>query len=591
MLWLLTSLAHAETIAGALPTADTVMDVLLENDGEKICFVGNGTLSVSLGGKVEGELTDGMCLEFPIGSYALELSEDLTRNNWSIYVESGWGQEISGRISSTNWVLSPVGYAITTSFYSQIPLNETTKDSVSMKFSVEGMEIPTGETAQVFVSQMGDGTYPFQSLSTAEGVSPTPLYSVYLNASEETAAEIAPVALSILATTVSAGLCPNTILPGVTSIAVRYDTPRANLSLLVCDTNGSGDVDLSGAGDVLIAQNSPEGENTISWDGLSMDREAIAAGSYACRVGVLQGSASFVLNNVQTADPGVRIFAYDSDNGIFDGVDQHWNDTRPIEALSGSEPTLSNGDAPLVYTEGPEGVYSGDTSTASEPGSNSHAWGNYTDESRGNDAWIVTAASADTVLSDPFTLQVEDLSIDSDGDNLKDAIELCLLSTEGDNADTDGDSLPDGTEVDDPLSPRDLDGDGLIDPLDNDDDDDTIATRTEAEDGAKYGTDVDADGFDNWYDNDSDGDGIPDEDEPSDANSNGVPDYLEPTVADTGATVDTGTPDEIGDSGAPMTTPGLLTGGGCANEMVGLFGLGWLLMRRGHRRRRRGVPR
>jgi large repetitive protein len=118
-------------------------------------------------------------------------------------------------------------------------------------------------------------------------------------------------------------------------------------------------------------------------------------------------------------------------------------------------------------------------------------------------------------------------STDTDGDGLTNWEEQITLTDPYTN-DTDGDSLPDGQEV----SPNDLtdtDGDGLIDALDEDDDNDGIPTHIEVFEAYNlYGEDVDGDGLPNWLDPDSDGDGLSDGDEyESDLNGNGIPDYVE----------------------------------------------------------------
>jgi MYXO-CTERM domain-containing protein len=159
---------------------------------------------------------------------------------------------------------------------------------------------------------------------------------------------------------------------------------------------------------------------------------------------------------------------------------------------------------------------------------------------------------------------------DTDMDGLTDAQEA-ILKTDPNNADSDGDGIKDGVEVGmDPTKPIDTDGDGKIDALDDDDDgdslltkdelgaggaakpvdtdndgkpdyldsdddNDTILTKKEIDDAkaAKLSDDVDMDGKKNWLDVDSDNDMVLDKDESSDANKNNIPDYLESATKDT----------------------------------------------------------
>lgn len=97
--------------------------------------------------------------------------------------------------------------------------------------------------------------------------------------------------------------------------------------------------------------------------------------------------------------------------------------------------------------------------------------------------------------------------IDDDDDNDLDGV---LDEYEADagmdytTRDSDGDGYQDGDEIgEDPTNPVDTDGDGLIDALDTDDDDDGVLTQDEER------TDSDGDGSYNRLDSDDDGDGIP----------------------------------------------------------------------------------
>ena len=111
---------------------------------------------------------------------------------------------------------------------------------------------------------------------------------------------------------------------------------------------------------------------------------------------------------------------------------------------------------------------------------------------------------------------------DDDDDGLTDADEVDVGSDPLD-ADSDGDGLSDGDEWgDDPASPRDSDGDGTADLLDEDDDDDGIPTAVEG------GVDSDGDGIDDSLDTDSDDDGMSDEEEGTgDADGDGIANYLD----------------------------------------------------------------
>jgi len=115
---------------------------------------------------------------------------------------------------------------------------------------------------------------------------------------------------------------------------------------------------------------------------------------------------------------------------------------------------------------------------------------------------------------------------DTDDDALTDAMEIKggKIGTDALNADTDNDGVSDGTEVgSEPNQPMDTDKDGIIDALDEDDDNDGIPTAIET----KLNSDP--------LNQDSDGDGVSDGDEmgdnpeqPKDSDNDGIIDLIDP---------------------------------------------------------------
>jgi hypothetical protein len=108
----------------------------------------------------------------------------------------------------------------------------------------------------------------------------------------------------------------------------------------------------------------------------------------------------------------------------------------------------------------------------------------------------------------------EILADDSDQDGLVDSIEKAL-GLDPNDSDSDDDGLLDGEEVGpDNSQPYDHDHDMIIDPLDNDDDNDTIPTKLElALIGSGNSEDTDGDGIKDWHDTDANGNDIPDKEE------------------------------------------------------------------------------
>ena len=139
------------------------------------------------------------------------------------------------------------------------------------------------------------------------------------------------------------------------------------------------------------------------------------------------------------------------------------------------------------------------------------------------DTGTTDTGTTDTGTTDtgtPPTTPTTPTASDRDGDGVDDDDELAA-GTDPDNPDSDGDGRSDGAEWGDLA---DLDGDGLIDALDDDDDGDGIPTRVEDQ----LLDDPDGDGVSNARDLDSDGDGIPDADEGlSDADRDGVADMVD----------------------------------------------------------------
>lgn len=125
---------------------------------------------------------------------------------------------------------------------------------------------------------------------------------------------------------------------------------------------------------------------------------------------------------------------------------------------------------------------------------------------------------------------------DFDKDGLSNGDEF-TLGSDPNSADSDGDSVADALEAGGDLrSPKDTDGDGLIDLLDKDDDDDGLLTRLEVyrKGLLPQDTDTDADGVPDYLDADDDNDGRPTQVEDINADGNwlnddsdadGKPDY------------------------------------------------------------------
>jgi len=153
------------------------------------------------------------------------------------------------------------------------------------------------------------------------------------------------------------------------------------------------------------------------------------------------------------------------------------------------------------------------------------------------------------------SLGTDPRNADTDNDALNDALEIdSKLGTNPLKADTDNDGISDGTEVgSDSGNPIDTDKDGIIDALDDDDDNDGIPTAIE--------TKINSDPLSQ----DSDGDGISDGDElgdnpdlPKDSDGDGIIDLIDSDSSGDGPTqTDKATIDPAKDE--PTKSPGQST--------------------------------
>jgi hypothetical protein len=150
---------------------------------------------------------------------------------------------------------------------------------------------------------------------------------------------------------------------------------------------------------------------------------------------------------------------------------------------------------------------------------------------------ILAALAQNDAIIDPLNNEITTTKAnlvetqDQDHDGIPDYIEI-KIGTNPRDRDSDHDLVPDAIEIGPiPEYPQDTDHDGIIDALDEDDDNDTILTRDEDpnRDGTPVNDDIDNDGVPNYQDANDDGDMIITKDEGStlDTDGDGVLDYLD----------------------------------------------------------------
>lgn len=205
-----------------------------------------------------------------------------------------------------------------------------------------------------------------------------------------------------------------------------------------------------------------------------------------------------------------------------------WQGDKPIEVFNfknsgscevGAIQLMANDD---LFNQLPNSVGTGPGNQFTNLG-----WGSYSDNNyAGNYGCPIVKPAVCNPVPDP----------DTDGDGLKDSEET-KLGTDPTKADSDGDGVNDKLEVGSDLnSPIDTDGDGKIDALDDDDDNDGILTKNENyNNGSPISNDTDADGKADYLDTDDDGDGVLTKNENynggtpenDDTDGDGKPDYLD----------------------------------------------------------------
>jgi hypothetical protein len=333
--------------------------------------------------------------------------------------------------------------------------------------------------------------------------------------------------------------------PGDLTASLTFEASARGVYRVVCDLDGDGETSLLGAAEIVARGRAAAGTNTVALDGRTPDGAALPFGTHTCAVHLAVGETHLVVHDVETIFPGVRL--YEAQAAGPRPLALWWDDS----AVSADDVPLPGG-APALDLPPEGGLVSGAFDSAPVANVSARAWGRFTRGSRGDDAWMDTFAFVSASFGAPFELEVADLRADTDGDQLRDVSERCLLGsdpaladTDADGVDdfvevalagsdptlpdTDGDGLADAAEIEGDGSSRDRDADGLPDARDDDDDGDAIPTADELGEGEA--DDVDGDGVPNHRDLDSDGDGYSDRSEGTgDRDLDSVPDFLDPST-------------------------------------------------------------
>ncbi|WP_298607549.1 hypothetical protein [uncultured Thiothrix sp.] len=327
---------------------------------------------------------------------------------------------------------------------------------------------------------------------------------------------------------------------------------------LVTDTDGDG---LSDSYEVNVSKTDPLKTDTDG-DGLSDSTEVNTTKTNPLKIDTDgDGLADNVEINTTKTDPT----KLDSDaDGVSDALEVGADPLKPLDTDADGKINALDGDDDndglLTSSEN----YNGGTPTDDDTDKDGKA--DYLDSDDDGDGKLSAAES-----NDPNKNGLPEDAVDSDGDGKPDYLdtndadgvkgdldkdgltneqELAIGSSPTD-PDTDKDGILDGQELGTGTKARDTDGDGKVDILDSDDDNDGVPTALEDKntDGDKNPStnplDTDADTVPNYLDTDDDGDKklTASEDKnldgdknpatnPTDTDGDGIPDYLDAVDAD-----------------------------------------------------------
>lgn len=459
------------------------------------------------------------------GSYRITW-ESIEYNYWDISVYDTTTEEKveGGRLWSYAWYFNAGSYLETASFsgsfYAKVDAGDGVNTGV-IEMLADGL---AGYEWVAAANSYGlDSPYSGYSVdySVYSDATFTADYPLYLNPPEDATYTFTEPEVSGEAVYSESGDC-GVISSGETGGGFSFTSSVDGTYRIVCDTDGDGSYDLSGATDLALAGEATAGDNVVAWDGLDATGEPLDTGSYTCAIYITAGEYHYVAADVETIYEGLRMFEVQSD-GTRVGLDMFWNDEL---APAGSFTEMPGGETPATDS-GATGVNAGAYDDPFDPdpssaGWNARAWGAFEIGSMGDGGYLDTYAYLTIGGGGEVTVRIVESDQDSDGDGIHDVDEECVWGTDPDDADMDDDGVADGDEIGEGETAQDSDGDGTPDVQDSDDDDDGIPTLDEG------GGDSDDDGLADFLDEDDDNDGILTSDEGAE-NTDGDenPDHLD----------------------------------------------------------------
>ena len=364
-----------------------------------------------------------------------------------------------GRLHTQSWFILGDTYktGIDPRFYALVPVTGTTDVTWLMDFQgLAGFEYTVMGNASGL-----PGAHAGTSQDKGTASAPQAKFEVYLHMPAEakggtTAPKIGQFSIK------GASSCKAVMLGMSNTISFNVDQDTGYS--VVVDTDGDNNFDPN-KGDLEFKGLAKKGANKISWDGKDASGTLLTPGDYKVRLTVSVGEFHFVADDVETVNPGLRMFKVDplaSTTPV--ATKMYWDDSKI------NNKTLKISPETTLPAGLSSGAYSA-KAVCSAPGNtgvNAHCWGNFTavtTSSPGDERYIDTWVY-DYLASNTITVAVLDPSKDDDNDGLSNLKE-CAAGTDPKKADTDGDGIKDGDELGgniktDPLN-KDTDGDGLDD--------------------------------------------------------------------------------------------------------------------------------
>lgn len=359
---------------------------ILDSVSESIAWTGTGSVTVlQPDGALLGTLESGAALAPATdvtGAYFIVLSTDQPPSgSWDISVEVS-GVPQTGRLWSPRWQFLQGGYdqfrALNSSLYATVSGGLTELTAV-IELSMDGV---VGFNLPVLAL---DGPDTGQLLSEGDSGQDRPAegLAVYLNPPQFADYSIINPTLTGIELSGGGAGGKEVTLDGP-PLEIVFETNVDGQYHFICDLAEDGVFDLTGTGDFAGIGAVSAGSNTIYWDGTDDAGQPVPPGEYTCRLRVVTGALMLEMDDVETAYPGIRIFAVD---GALNrtGLCMFWGD-GVLDANAVLMPNGMNG----LANSGPFGVCSGAYGAPAVANDSARAWGNFTATTKGNNAFLRT---------------------------------------------------------------------------------------------------------------------------------------------------------------------------------------------------------